>query len=186
MLICLWTVQTSCHSRSKFCLHYQARYHLQTVSLCLKNHQGEDGLGLGSHCRLFSGLIVAGTVNIWCTKRSGPYRYYCLTLASGYTVIALPLVCRLSLHLFVQESSKDSSPPASLLSLLSPAELSPSCERLAQSVHCMPLLWQEHMVVPQPIFQEQDTSSKNCCETRRSISGGGTGGTWGATHPPKN
>ena len=25
---------------------------------------------------LFSGLIVIGTVNIWCTKRSGLYRYY--------------------------------------------------------------------------------------------------------------
>ena len=25
---------------------------------------------------LFSGLIVVSTVNIWCTKRSSPYRYY--------------------------------------------------------------------------------------------------------------
>ena len=25
---------------------------------------------------LFSGLIVVGTVKIWCTKRSGPFRYY--------------------------------------------------------------------------------------------------------------
>ena len=30
---------------------------------------------------LFSGLIVAGTVKIWCTKRSGPYQYCCPTLA---------------------------------------------------------------------------------------------------------
>ena len=32
----------------------------------------------------FSGLIVAGTVHIWCTKRSGPYQYCCPTLASGH------------------------------------------------------------------------------------------------------
>ena len=32
----------------------------------------------------FSGLIVIGTVNIWWTKRSNPYRYCCPTLASGH------------------------------------------------------------------------------------------------------
>ena len=40
--------------------------------------------GSGSHRRFFSGLIVIGTVNIWCTKQSGPYVYFYLTLASGH------------------------------------------------------------------------------------------------------
>ena len=45
--------------------------------------QGEDGLGLGSHrCRFFSGLIVIGTVNIWCVERSGALN----NLVPSYTV----------------------------------------------------------------------------------------------------
>ena len=41
---------------------------------------------LGSHSRLFPELIFIGTVsaNIRCTKRSSPYLYYCLTVASGH------------------------------------------------------------------------------------------------------
>ena len=35
----------------------------------------KDGPGSGSLSKLISGLIVAGTVNIWCTKQSGPFRY---------------------------------------------------------------------------------------------------------------
>ena len=63
----------------------------------------EDGPGSGSHSRLYSGLIVAGTVNIWCTERSSPFQYCCPTLASGHQpCIALPLVCCLSPHSFVQ------------------------------------------------------------------------------------
>ena len=34
-------------------------------------HQMLQVRGSGSHSRLFIGLIVIGTVNIWCTKQSG-------------------------------------------------------------------------------------------------------------------
>ena len=32
----------------------------------------------------FQGWVLSVSINIWCTKRSGPYRYRCPTLASGH------------------------------------------------------------------------------------------------------
>ena len=37
--------------------------------------ESEDGPRSGSHSRLFSGLIVIGTVTIRCTNRSSPHTY---------------------------------------------------------------------------------------------------------------
>ena len=53
---------------------------------------GSDETSCSAHSRLFSGLVVAGTVNICCTKQSGPYQCCCRTLASGHR---LQLHCRL-------------------------------------------------------------------------------------------
>ena len=36
---------------------------------------------------LFSGLIVVGTVKIWCTKQSGPFRYVHKLIATRYQII---------------------------------------------------------------------------------------------------
>ena len=38
---------------------------------------GGDETSCSAHSRLFSGLIVAGTVNICCTKQSNPYQCCC-------------------------------------------------------------------------------------------------------------
>ena len=65
----------------KSCCGIPTRVHRHLPGVTLNQYttwlaalEGEDRPGSGSHSRLFTGLIVVIHVNIWCTKRSGPYR----------------------------------------------------------------------------------------------------------------
>ena len=83
-----------------------------------------DGPRSGSHSRLFSGLIVIGTVNIWCTKRIGPYRYCCAanllykcgnrtrTAPLHYYPNSLPVECKQSPFVTTSMHPQPRAPPS--------------------------------------------------------------------------